>query len=94
MAPEMLRNDLAAASIPYQDDSGRYFDFHAMRGQFISLLAAGGVHPEVAQALARHSTITLTMDTYAHVLPQAQREALALMDDLFAHPASAAGAAD
>jgi integrase len=66
-AAEMLRSDLAAAGITYQDDDGRYFDFHAMRGQFISQLAAQGVHPKVAQVLARHSTITLTMDFYTHV---------------------------
>jgi integrase len=66
-AAEMLRGDLDAAGIPYQDAAGRYFDFHAMRGQFISLLAAQGVHPKVAQALARHSTITLTMDYYTHL---------------------------
>jgi integrase len=64
---DMLSADLAAAGIPYQDDAGRYFDFHALRGQFISLLAARGVHPKVAQALARHSTITLTMDYYTHL---------------------------
>ena len=29
--------------------------------------ARGGVHPKTAQALARHSTITLTMDRYSHV---------------------------
>jgi integrase len=67
VAAEMLRGDLAAAGIPYQDDAGRFFDFHAMRGQFISLLAAAGVHPKVAQVLARHSTITLTMDYYTHL---------------------------
>jgi integrase len=61
---DMVRHDLAAAGIPYQDDAGRFFDFHAMRGQFIGLLATKGVHPKVAQVLARHSTITLTMDYY------------------------------
>jgi excisionase family DNA binding protein len=64
---EMVRLDLAAAGIPYQDEDGRYFDFHAVRGQFISLLAANGVYPKVAQTLARHSTITLTMDYYTHL---------------------------
>jgi integrase len=64
---EMVRADLLAAGIPYQDDAGRYFDFHAIRGQFISLLAAKGVHPKVAQVLARHSTINLTMDFYTHL---------------------------
>ncbi len=66
-AAEMLRLDLEAAGIPYQDEQGRYFDFHALRGQFISFMAAGGVHPKVAQVLARHSTITLTMDYYTHL---------------------------
>lgn len=34
---------------------------------FISNLARAGVMPKVAQTLARHSTITLTMDRYTHV---------------------------
>ena len=51
----------------YQDGDGRVFDFHALRHQFISSLAAAGVHPKVAQILARHSTITLTMDRYTHL---------------------------
>ncbi len=67
VAAEMVRADLAVAGIPYQDEDGRYFDFHAMRGQFISFMAAKGVHPKVAQVLARHSSITLTMDFYTHL---------------------------
>ena len=66
-AAEMVRGDLEAAGVDYRDDAGRCFDFHAMRGQFISLLAANGVHPKVAQVLARHSTISLTMDFYTHL---------------------------
>jgi integrase len=58
---------LAAAKITYRDADGRVFDFHALRHQFISNLARGGVHPKEAQALARHSTITLTMDRYTHL---------------------------
>jgi integrase len=64
---EMVRRDLAAAGLVYEDERGRVFDFHATRGQFISTLAAAGVHPKVAQALARHSTVTLTMDFYTHL---------------------------
>lgn len=66
-AVALLGGDLRGAGIEYQGDDGRHFDFHAMRGQFISLLAARGVHPKVAQALARHSSITLTMDYYTHL---------------------------
>lgn len=48
--------------LKYRDDAGRVFDFHSLRHQFISNLAQAGVHPKEAQTLARHSTITLTMD--------------------------------
>lgn len=53
--------------LAYEDANGRVFDFHALRHQFISSLAAAGVHPKTAQTLARHSSITLTMDRYTHV---------------------------
>ncbi len=64
---KMLRMDLSAAGIPYRDEAGRVFDFHALRHQFISNLARAGAHPKEAQTLARHSTITLTMDRYTHL---------------------------
>ena len=47
----MLKIDLLAADIPYQDESGRYFDFHSLRHQCGSLLAAAEVHPKVAQKI-------------------------------------------
>jgi hypothetical protein len=50
-----------------EDDSAQVIDFHALRHTFVSNLATGGVHPKVAQQLARHSTITLTMDRYSHL---------------------------
>lgn len=62
-AAAMLRRDLEAAGIPYVQN-GRVFDFHALRGQFVSQLAAAGVHPRVAQELARHSDVRLTMAAY------------------------------
>ena len=65
-AAEMLRIDLDSAGIGYETDAG-FADFHSLRHTFISNLVAAGVHPKVAQQLARHSTITLTMDRYAHL---------------------------
>jgi len=80
-AAEMIRADLEAAGIEYKV-KGAVFDFHALRHQFISSLAKAGVHPKVAQQLARHSTITLTMDRYSHLdTPQ-------LVDGLDRLPAS------
>ena len=52
----------------YCDHSGQFADFHALRHTYITNLARGGVHPKIAQQLARHSTITLTMDRYSHTV--------------------------
>ena len=41
----MLRADLDAAGIVYQDADGRFADFHALRHTFISNLPRGGVTP-------------------------------------------------
>ncbi|VAX42172.1 hypothetical protein MNBD_PLANCTO02-816 [hydrothermal vent metagenome] len=78
-AAKMLKQDLEAADIFYEDESGRVFDFHALRHQFISNLAESGVHPKIAQQLARHSTITLTMDRYTHSHEEKIVEALNLL---------------
>lgn len=40
------------------------------------------MHPATAQRLARHSTITLTMDRYTHRLTGDDAEALAVLADL------------
>jgi integrase len=59
-----LHRDLEAAAIAREDDQGRVVDFHALRTTFVSWLAATGAHPRTAQALARHSSIDLTMNVY------------------------------
>ncbi len=64
----MLRADLADAGIVYRDSAGRVADFHALRHTYVSNLARAGVHPKLAQQLARHSTIALTMDRYTHTM--------------------------
>jgi integrase len=81
-AVDMIRFDLEAAGISYVDDAGRYADFHALRHTFITNLARSGVHPKVAQDLARHSTIQLTLDRYTHTALETQVEALEKLPDL------------
>lgn len=66
-AADMLKHDLPTIGQPYQDSAGLYFDFHALRHQFVTALARAGVHPRTAQALARHSDINLTMKAYTHL---------------------------
>ena len=81
-AARMFRADVEAAGIAYRNDDGLYADFHGLRHTFVTNLANGGVHPKVAQALARHSTITLTKDRYSHTLIGEQADALDLLPDL------------
>jgi integrase len=65
-AAEMLRFDLEAATIPYRDAEGHVCDVHALRHSYVSRLARSGIHPKLAQELARHSDIRLTMNVYTH----------------------------
>jgi len=65
-AAEMLRFDLEAAGIPDRDAEGHVCDFHALRHSYVSLLARSGIHPKLAQELARHSDIRLTINVYTH----------------------------
>jgi integrase len=66
-AAKMLRKDLKAAGIAYKDDAGQVVDFHALRHTYITNIVKGGASVKVAQSLARHSTVNLTMDTYTHL---------------------------
>jgi len=80
---DMLREDLDAAGLPYKDDRGNVFDFHSLRVETASLLIAAGVDPKQAQEIMRHSTIGLTMDTYARVLGDKRKAAaVAALPDL------------
>jgi len=62
--------------LQYQDENGMYADFHANRHTFISNLAKSGVSPKVAQTMARHSDINLTMNVYSHVNMDEQAAAI------------------
>ncbi|MHC4068750.1 MAG: tyrosine-type recombinase/integrase [Planctomycetota bacterium] len=79
---KMLRKDLEAAGIAYRDESGRDVDAHALRHTFITNLALAGVHPAVAQKLARHSSIELTMKFYTHVLHKSEVSAIEALRNL------------
>nr|WP_303652518.1 tyrosine-type recombinase/integrase [Paludisphaera mucosa] len=71
----MLRGDLEAAGIAAETADG-VVDFHALRATYITLLLESGADPKEAQRLARHSTITLTMDKYVKKTEQSLRDAL------------------
>ncbi|HEV3189867.1 MAG TPA: tyrosine-type recombinase/integrase [Polyangiaceae bacterium] len=53
--------------LAHQNQAGRFADFHSLRHFFITNLERSGVSPKMAQTLARHSDIRLTLGIYTHV---------------------------
>jgi integrase len=56
--------------------------FHDLRHSAASLLLSLGVHAKIVQELLGHSQISLTLDTYSHVLPSLQEEAVSRLNTL------------
>ena len=66
-----------------RNHAGHQLDFHALRHTCGAWPALAGNHPKVIQAVLRHSSITLTMDTYGHLFPGQEAEAIASLPRLF-----------
>jgi integrase len=60
--------------------------FHDLRHSCASLLLAQNVAPRVVMEVLGHSQISLTMNTYSHVLPELKREAAMQMEILLSGP--------
>lgn len=56
--------------------------FHDLRHTSATLLLSAGVHPKVVQERLGHSQISVTLDTYSHVLPTLQLEAADKLDSI------------
>jgi len=72
--------------LAYVDAAGRYGDFHSLRHSYVTALARAGVHPKVAQQLARHASIAITMDQYSHTVVSDLATALRVLPDLSGNP--------
>ncbi len=57
--------------------------FHDLRHSTATLLLSKGVHPKVVQEILGHSEISMTLDTYSHVLPTMQKDAMDGLNDFF-----------
>ena len=68
------------------NEQGHELDFHSLRHTCGAWLAMTGAHPKVVQQVMRHSTITLTMDTYGHLFPGQEVEAVGRLNDLLRIP--------
>ena len=62
---------------------GEHLDFHSLRHTCGAWLAMKGAHPKTVQVVMRHSSITLTMDTYGHLFPGQAAEAIQQIGPFF-----------
>jgi integrase len=56
--------------------------FHDLRHTAATLMLQQGIHPKVVQERLGHSSISITLDTYSHVLPNLQVEAAEQLEEL------------
>jgi integrase len=54
--------------------------FHDLRHSHASHLLATNIHPKVVQERLGHASIAVTMDTYSHVMPNMQADAVTKLD--------------
>ncbi len=55
--------------------------FHDLRHTCATLLLSKGVHPKIVSEMLGHATISITLDTYSHVIPGLGDAAASAMDD-------------
>jgi integrase len=71
------KNKREASDFLCSTDSEKHkVDFHALRYTCGAWLALGNIHAKQIQKMMRHSTIRLTLDTYGHLFPEQQDQAM------------------
>lgn len=82
--PLLLRNIIRRHFRPILKRAGlpetlRLYD---LRHTCATLMLSAGVHPKVASERLGHSSVTLTMDVYSHVLPSMQQDATEKLESI------------
>lgn len=57
-----------------------------LRHTFATLWLESGEHPKILQEILGHSRISVTLDTYSHVIPHMQRDAMGRFGAMFSNP--------
>ena len=71
---EFLKRSLQIAGLPP-------IRFHDLRHTHATLLLQQGVHPKIVAERLGHANVGMTLDTYSHVLPNMQQEAVQKLDE-------------
>ncbi len=69
-----------------RNEAGEVFDFHSLRHTTGTWLAQAKESPKTIQTVMRHSVVTLSLDTYGHLLPGEEAAAVGKLAELMAQP--------
>lgn len=59
-----------------------YIRFHDLRHTYATMLLTADVNPKVVSELMGHSTVSMTLNTYSHVLPSLKEDAIGKLENL------------
>jgi hypothetical protein len=59
-----------------------HITFHDLRHTHATILLSQKINPKIVQERLGHSSIILTLDTYSHLVPDIQKEAVNALDML------------
>ena len=60
----------------------RHIRVHDLRHTHASLMLKAGIHPKIVSERLGHASVSITLDTYSHVLPGLQEEAAVKFDEI------------
>lgn len=66
-----------------QAELDREFSFHDLRHTHATLLLRQGINIKVISERLGHSTVTMTLDTYSHLMPDMQETAVKALEGMF-----------
>jgi integrase len=78
--PSNLRNRFFARLLQHARLSK--IRFHDLRHTCATLLLSRNVNPKIVSEMLGHSSISITLDTYSHVLPNMQENAVTALNDI------------
>ncbi len=73
-------NAVRAAQSLWQKAGMRSIGFHELRHTYASFMIAAGVDAKALSQFMGHSTISVTLDRYGHLMPGSEQEAAELLD--------------